>query len=648
MTAESPSSDGGDARDGLQSWQRDCVPILRWLAGGLIAATVGVIGSRLLNPLPTTEYRTVTLVAVYGGALATAALCVWLQRRWSSPPPAPRPATDARPQSEPAESTPEPVPAIPAGPAADQTDHPTLTRIRNVLGQHFSDVYIRDGSVEINPDNDTVRAFDLRTTTPAGFTDGAFRERLYQRIADAIPGVWKFQPDTLSDLVRWQLKDGFPSLIATPPTKVAHSTQDALDLYPRSQIRIGVDESGDVLGINLRSFPHIITVGPTGTGKSVFIRTVIEDKRAEGFMVFMIDGKGTDYSALIGLANVVTVTQSTPDHVLLILMIANELRARQADAQRNQRAGSGKSPFTRPPILFFIDEFVTVVDHISEDYEMDAIWEELLFIARIGRQFMVHMFFAVQDMYADSVSGKLVGNIQARISLGPPEDRTITGAFPQELRREVKRLGGNIDKDKDKGRGLVVFKNEDSAASIVEFQSFWGYSPAEPEPTPAPLHAAHDLYRTEVSEQIPKLYPRLWWAIDGPDYGRSLDHLRTLPVVSLDRADGSPDPAMAQFDPLDDDYLGRDESGGIPIPALAEMQQGATLPAPRQPSSAATAGDPPWDPDGPVPPYETDSIPQVDPQQIVGDPADGFDSPTPAPQWAREDRPRRNTGVVEI
>ncbi|GAA3147558.1 hypothetical protein GCM10020255_026050 [Rhodococcus baikonurensis] len=79
-------------------------------------------------------------------------------------------------------------------------------------------------------------------------------------------------------------------------------------------------------------------------------------------------------------------------------------------------------------------------------------------------------------------------------------------------------------------------------------------------------------YKSEASDRIPVLYPRLWFKVEGPDYGDELDDLYKLPVVRLSGRDGTTRPSMMKYDPLCDEYLGGgDAADGSVIHSLDEL-----------------------------------------------------------------------------
>ncbi|NKS74643.1 hypothetical protein GS531_23075 [Rhodococcus hoagii] len=256
----------------------------------------------------------------------------------------------------------------------------------------------------------------------------------------------------------------------------------------------------------------------------------------------------------------------------MVRMVAEELKGRQADAQRRKRAGE-QDPFQRPPLLLLLDEYATMLAEIKAEYGADTFESDLLFLTRVGREFKVHVGFASQEAYRDTLPGTLLGNIGLRVSLGPPADKTIKEVFPEKLRSDAIRIGGTISKN-DRGRGLALMTDDEGTARAVEFQSYYGYSPAESKPAPnTEIASEWDRYKTQASDRVPTLYPRMWFAVDGPDYAADLDTLYGLEAVRLTSRDGTARPGTAIHDPLSDDYLGGVSAAGSVLEYLDELEE---------------------------------------------------------------------------
>lgn len=547
------------------------VLVVAGVGQGMIAC--GSLLARAFADLPSHQLDAVSFGTFYGALALGTGACVWGARTLRGTPSTAQPAVAATDRGLPGAQQPAGPDEEPSSALAAPVD-PFIARLQDVIGSRPITV----SSVTERDERGEPTKFVVQATKPGWFTNERVRSDIYTLLTQSIDGTWNMLPDPRNDLITFTIKAGFPSVITPPvPAEVPQSTADARRMYPDFRLRLGVTATGDELAIDLTKIPHLLVIGGTGSGKSVFARGMIESFRVAGWMLFLGDGKGTDYEGLHGQAGVVAISQSTPDHVRLARMVRDELIARQTDA-KNLRRGRASDPFQRPPLLLLLDEYATMRAQIKDQYGAEEFEADLKYIARVGREFKVHLALSTQEAYRDTIPGQLLGNLNLRISLGPPEDKTIKEVFPEKLRSEAARIGGTISKN-DRGRSLALITDDEGTNQAVEFQSYFSYSPAETKPAPTPeIAAAWEQYKSTASDRIPLLYPRLWFAVDGPDYGDDLDALYQLPVVVLTGRDGQPIPEMSKYDPLCDDYLGGVAGGGSVFHALDELPDVIEMP----------------------------------------------------------------------
>ncbi|GAA3146945.1 hypothetical protein GCM10020255_025250 [Rhodococcus baikonurensis] len=230
----------------------------------------------------------------------------------------------------------------------------------------------------------------------------------------------------------------FPAIATLPsPTRIPTSIDEASEMYPTFRMQLGIDESGDIVGVDLAKNPHALFFGATGSGKSVLTRTVIESCRSAGWMIFLCDGKGTDYEALHRQPGIAAISQRAADHMRMVRMVADELRGRQADAWERRQAGE-RGPFPRPPLLLLLDEYATIRASIRDEYGTDfhEFDSDVQHIARIGREFRVHVIVATQDPSPRTIPAPLLENLSTRVALGPADNAATFTAFPILIARQ--------------------------------------------------------------------------------------------------------------------------------------------------------------------------------------------------------------------
>ncbi|MCV6993136.1 cell division protein FtsK [Mycobacterium timonense] len=419
--------------------------------------------------------------------------------------------------------------------------------------------------LELLPDESDIdakgvlQAYKLIATRPGYFGDKRASTIVITKLETAVDGDWEVDVDPKRDIVSAARKTPFPQFIPPPePTWIATSAADATAHYRHFKFRLGVNERNEPLEYSPIDFPHMLVIGGTGAGKSVFVRTFLEPFRAAGWPLFISDGKKSDYASLGMVAQVVMISSDTAEHVRLLHAVAEEIH-RRADIAQQRKIQHDPDPFAFAPWLVILDEFASVRADVEGLYSAfedkdSGYLADFLYVARKGREFRVHMVLLTQDLYDKTIPGDARGNFKLIVSLGAPTEMTLKKAFPRELQDKARRLGQRITAH---GRGLVA---DPEAATVVEFQGYFGYTPGkdiEGPDAPEVLRPAWRSYRDNVSNRIPRLYSRQWFAIEKPeDLDEPISVLNSLPMVNLDNPDGTPNPAMLQYDKKHPSYNG--------------------------------------------------------------------------------------------
>ncbi len=355
----------------------------------------------------------------------------------------------------------------------------------------------------------------------------------------------------------------FPAIATLPiPAQIPSSIDEAREMYRDFRMPLGIDESGDIVEVDLAKNPHAVLFGGPGSGKTVLALSVIESCRTAGWMIFIGGGCANDYQSLRQQAGICAISLRTAEHVRMVRMVADELRARKSDAISRRKAGE-RNPFRCPPLLLVLDDFgrmlAAVKDQFGSAFELVS---DILLILRIGREFKVHLIVTTQDPSLSTFPSNLLDHISARIALGPADDRPVVPTIvpSSDRHEEAQRIVESIGKH-DHGRGMVSLVDDDHNSRIAEFQAFLNYTRGIRHCVPgSAIEVALTEYKNQASDKIPSLYPRFWFKIDGPNYGQSLADLYACPMVALDRPDGTPDPDMEQCDPFHSLYLGTPEA----------------------------------------------------------------------------------------
>jgi S-DNA-T family DNA segregation ATPase FtsK/SpoIIIE len=192
---------------------------------------------------------------------------------------------------------------------------------------------------------------------------------------------------------------------------------------------IGVRENRELtLGL-VSDGPHLIIVGPTGSGKSEFLRLLITSLRAtQDFKLALFDYKGgaalEEFAAeAIGMATDLDQESQLELYALLASELANRERlfASAKCSSIEQYVATGN---LLPRLVVVVDEFVTA---LSSGPKALATIED---IAARGRSLGIHLVAATQSL--SGVSRAMLTNLRARVVMhsSDPIDMVQLGINP--------------------------------------------------------------------------------------------------------------------------------------------------------------------------------------------------------------------------
>jgi len=233
---------------------------------------------------------------------------------------------------------------------------------------------------------------------------------------------------------------------------------DCVELIPKSAniwaIPIGAGENRRLIWIDLRKTPHMMIIGSTGTGKTVFLKSMIfnlamncSPKRLR--MVICDFKRGPDFKALADLPHLGTPlpighTERTigfdeesgqmekekiSDYADRILIHLEEIMSvlrwgRSEIDRRNGTFDEDVTDITRwnakhrrnplPHVLIIVDEMGVVMNRLKGKEKAEFV-ECLADIAMLGRSAGIHLVLGLQKVVKEYLPGAISDNIEARI-----------------------------------------------------------------------------------------------------------------------------------------------------------------------------------------------------------------------------------------
>ena len=224
---------------------------------------------------------------------------------------------------------------------------------------------------------------------------------------------------------------------------------------------IGKDISGNIEVIDLSKSPHLLVAGTTGSGKSVFINTLLASIlykfSPKELRLILIDPKMLELSVYNDIAHLLTPVVTEPKKAIIALKwVCKEMERRYSLMnEENTRSLEGynqKSIEKLPYIIVFIDEMADLMMTAGKEVE-----HYVQRLAQMARACGIHLVMATQRPSVDIITGSIKANFPSRISFqvaSKYDSRTVLGEMGAE------QLLGNGD--------MLMSKN---GANLIRYQS---------------------------------------------------------------------------------------------------------------------------------------------------------------------------------
>ena len=222
-------------------------------------------------------------------------------------------------------------------------------------------------------------------------------------------------------------------------------------------ICIGKDISGNIEVIDLSKTPHLLVAGTTGSGKSVFINTLLASVlykfSPKELRLILIDPKMLELSVYNDIAHLLTPVVTEPKKAIIALKwVCKEMERRYSLMnEENTRSLEGynqKSLEKLPYIIVFIDEMADLMMTAGKEVE-----HYVQRLAQMARACGIHLVMATQRPSVDIITGSIKANFPSRISFqvaSKYDSRTVLGEIGAE------QLLGNGDMLMTKNGGNII------------------------------------------------------------------------------------------------------------------------------------------------------------------------------------------------
>lgn len=189
----------------------------------------------------------------------------------------------------------------------------------------------------------------------------------------------------------------------------------------KTVVPIGQNEKGEEIYGDLAKMPHMLVAGQTGSGKSVFLNTVITALLMKNspldMKMILIDPKMVEFDRFKPIHHVRYVSE-TSEAVSVLQQLCNEMDRRYAIlAQAGCRDiddYNSTSKKKMPKIVLVIDE---LADMMGNKQYKKGVEQNIVRIAQKSRASGIHMILATQRPSTNIITGVIKANIPCRVAL---------------------------------------------------------------------------------------------------------------------------------------------------------------------------------------------------------------------------------------
>lgn len=192
-------------------------------------------------------------------------------------------------------------------------------------------------------------------------------------------------------------------------------------------IPFGMSPEGKIIDFDISELPHMLVAGTTGSGKTVFLYSVItsltERFSEDDLSLILIDPKRTDFVYFNQLPHLEygrVITDAEEAIALLDVVLTDELERRttilQESMVRDIKSYNRKNPQKKlPHLVIVIDEFADLAD-VMNGPQREEFDRSVKRLAQRARSVGIHLILATQRPSADIVKGAIKANLPCRVS----------------------------------------------------------------------------------------------------------------------------------------------------------------------------------------------------------------------------------------
>lgn len=223
------------------------------------------------------------------------------------------------------------------------------------------------------------------------------------------------------------------------PVLLADIVENGLKKELALPLALGVDIVGRPLVVDLRSVPHLLVAGATGSGKSVALSSMLVSlllsRTPEELKLILIDPKRLEFSLYAAIPHLLFPHITEPgEAVSALAWLVDEMERRYeklaAVGARSLEEYRARTREALPYIVVCIDELADLMMTAARDVE-----HYLTRLAQMARAAGIHLIVATQRPSVDVITGIIKANFPTRIAfrvVSKIDSRTILDASGAE------------------------------------------------------------------------------------------------------------------------------------------------------------------------------------------------------------------------
>lgn len=233
--------------------------------------------------------------------------------------------------------------------------------------------------------------------------------------------------------------------------------------FGSTEIGMGVDIVGKPVKFDIRKAPHMLVAGQTGSGKSVFLNSMIcnllMNNHPDELKLYLVDPKGTEMQCYSGITNV-KVMNNVSDAVKMLGTLVDEMESRY---EKFTILGNklGRPVRTIDEYMNIVDSaymprIVVIIDEVADLMACDKHGMEVNVsrLAAKARAAGIHLVLATQRPSRDVITGTIKANLPTRI------------AFRLPSQYDSKTILDEIGAESLLGKGDMLFKSENGVSRL--------------------------------------------------------------------------------------------------------------------------------------------------------------------------------------